>query len=64
MPTGFKTIIDLKLTNCGNTFRYLNELLIVTKGSKETHKDYIKYWNKRQKLSNIFTQIPKLRVNR
>ena len=31
--------IDLTLTNCKNTFAYLDDILIITKGSVEKHKE-------------------------
>ena len=38
MPTEFKKAIDLTLTNCSNTYAYLDDLLIVTKESIDIHK--------------------------
>ena len=38
MPEEFQKALDLTLTNCENTFAYLDDILIVTKGSKATNK--------------------------
>ena len=38
MPAEFQKAIDLTLTNCTNTYAYLNDILIVTKGSTELHQ--------------------------
>ena len=39
MPTDFQKAIDLTLTNCKNTYTYIDDILIITKGSIEKHKE-------------------------
>ena len=38
MPAEFQKAVDLTLTNCNNTYAYLDDILIVTKGTIETHR--------------------------
>ena len=38
MPAEFQKAIDLTLKNCTNTDAYLDDILIVTKGSLDVHK--------------------------
>ena len=40
--------MNLTLTNCNNTYAYLEDILIVTKGTIETH---------RQKLQTVLTKL-------
>ena len=39
MPAEFQKAIDLTITNCKNTYAYLDDILIITKGSIEKHKE-------------------------
>ena len=39
MLAEFQKAIELKLTNCTNTDAYLDDILIITKGSLELHKE-------------------------
>ena len=39
MPAELQKAIDLTLTNCKNTYAYQDDILIITKGSVEKHKD-------------------------
>ena len=39
MPADFQKAIDLTLTNCKNTYAYLDDILIITTESVEKHKD-------------------------
>ena len=48
MPEEFQKAVDLTLTNCNNTYAYLDDILIVTKGTIETH---------RQKLQTGLTKL-------
>ena len=48
MPAEFQKAVDLTLTNCDNTYAYLDDILIVTKGAIETH---------RQKLQTVLTKL-------
>ena len=42
MPAEFHKAIDLTLTNCTNTYAYLDDIMIVTKGSTEVHQQKLK----------------------
>ena len=47
MPAEFQKAIVLTLTNCKNLIENLDDILIVTKWSKQTHKELLKnVWNK------------------
>ena len=48
MAAEFQKAVDLTLTNCNNTSAYLDNILIVTKGTIETH---------RQKLQTVLTKL-------
>ena len=48
MPAEFQKALDLILTNCKNTYAYLDDIPIVTKGTIETH---------RQKLQTVLTKL-------
>ena len=48
MPAEFQKAVELTLTNCNNTYAYLDDILIVTKGTIETH---------RQKLQKVLTKL-------
>ena len=50
MPAEFQKAVDLTLTNCNNTYAYLDDILIVTKGTIETH---------RQKIQTALTKLDK-----
>ena len=50
MPAEFQKAIDLTLTNCANTYAYLDDILIVTKRSFELHN---------QKLQAVLTKLDK-----
>ena len=41
MPAEFQNAIDLTITNCENTFAYLDDILIVAKCSKEDHREHV-----------------------
>ena len=41
MPSEFQKAIDLTLTNCTNTYAYLDDILIVTKGSVEPYRQTV-----------------------
>ena len=38
LPAELQKAIELTLTNCSNSYTYLDDILIVTKGSIDTHK--------------------------
>ena len=42
MPAEFQKAVDLTLTNSTNTYAYLDDILIVTKGSTELHQQKLK----------------------
>ena len=48
MPAEFQNAVDLTLTNCNNTYAYLDDILILTKGTLETH---------RQKFQTVLTKL-------
>ena len=48
MPAEFQKAIDLTLTNCTNTYAYLDDILIVTKGWLDVHK---------QKLQSVLKKL-------
>ena len=39
MPAEFRKAVYLILTNCTNAYAYLDDILIITKGSLELHKE-------------------------
>ena len=41
-PAEFQKAVDLTLTNCTNTYAYLDDILVVTKGNKELHQQKLK----------------------
>ena len=48
MQAEFQQAVDPTLTNCNNTYAYLDDILIVMKGTLETH---------RQKLQTVLTKL-------
>ena len=48
MSVEFQKAVDLTVTNCNITYTYLDDILIVTKGTLETH---------RQKLQTVLTKL-------
>ena len=48
MPAEFQKAVDLTLTNCNKTYAYLDDILIATQGSIESH---------RQKLQTVLTKL-------
>ena len=48
MPAEFQNAVDLTLTNCNNTYAYLDDILILTKRTLETH---------RQKFQTVLTKL-------
>ena len=42
MLADFQKAIDLTITNCDNIIAYLDDILIVTVGSKEEHKKHLR----------------------
>ena len=48
MPAEFQKAFDLTLRNCTNSYAYLDNILNVTKGSEELH---------RQKLSGVLKEL-------
>ena len=50
MPAEFQKAIDITVTNCNNTYAYLDDILVVTKWSVVLH---------RQKLQAVLTKLDK-----
>ena len=48
MSAEFQKAVDLTLTSCNNTYAYLDDILIITKGTLESH---------RQKLQTVLTKL-------
>ena len=48
MPVEFQKAVELTLTNCNNTYTYLDDILTVKKGTIETH---------RQKIQTVLTKL-------
>ena len=48
MPAEFQKAVDVTLTHCSNTYTYLDDILIITKGTLESH---------RQKLQTVLTKL-------
>ena len=53
MPAEFQKAVDFTLTNCNNTYAYLDDTLIVTEGPIETH---------RQKLQTVLTKLDEVNL--
>ena len=59
MPAEFQKAIDLTLTNCTNTYAYLDDFLIVTKGSLDTHKQKLQSVLKKMDEENLAISLDK-----
>ena len=59
MPAEFQKAIDLTLTNCTNTYAYLDETLIVTKGSVELHRKNLQAILTKLDEENFAISLPK-----
>ena len=57
MPAEFQKAIDLILTNCTNTYAYLGDILIVTKGSLDTQKQKLQSVRKKLDEENLLGNI-------
>ena len=64
MPNEVQKTIDLILINCENTFAYLDDILIVTKGSKSTFQQLMYMVLSRLKFKKVsnFTGKRQIRV--
>ena len=51
--------MDLTLTNCNNTYAYLDDILIVTKGTIETHRQKLKTVLKKFDEENLAISVDK-----
>ena len=59
MPAKFQKAIDLILTNCTNTYAYLDDILIVTKGSLDVHKQKLQSVLKKLDEENLAISLDK-----
>ena len=59
MPAEFQKAIDLKLTNCKNTYAYLDDILIITKGTVEKHKDTLEKFIHKLDEENLAISLDK-----
>ena len=53
MPTEFQKAMDKELANLQNTYVFLDDILIVTKGTKEKHFEAVKQVLKRMDNTNV-----------
>ena len=59
MPAEFQNAIDLTLTNCTNTYAYLDDILIVTKRSLDLHKKKLQTVLKKLDEENLAISLDK-----
>ena len=59
MLAEFQKAIDLKLINCKNTYKCLDDILIITKGSVEKHKETLENVFHRLDEGNFATSLDK-----
>ena len=59
MPSKFQKAIDLTLTSCTNTYAYLDDILIVRKGSLDTHKRNLQSVLKKLEEENLAISLDK-----
>ena len=59
MPAEFQKAIDLTLTNCTKTYAYLDDILIATKRSLDTHKQKLQSVLKKQDEENLAISLDK-----
>ena len=59
MPAEFQKAIDLTLTNCTNTYAYMDDILIVTKGSLDVHKQKLESVLKKLDEQNLAISLDK-----
>ena len=59
MPAEFQKAIDLTLTNCTNTYAYLDNILIVKKRSTELHQQKLKAVLKKLDRENLAISLEK-----
>ena len=59
MPAEFQKAIDLTLTNCTNTYAYLADILIMTKGSLDVHKQKMQPVLKKLDEENLAISLDK-----
>ena len=53
MPTEFQKVMDKKLSNIGNTYVFLDDILIVTKGNRTVHCARVKQVLEKLDKANI-----------
>ena len=64
MPAEFQKAIDLTLTNCQNIYAYLDDILIVKKGSIDMHKQKLQAILERSDGENLAISLDKCRFAR
>ena len=59
MPVEFQIAMDYTLIGLKNTYYFLDDILIVSKGSEEEHKEYVRNCFKRLDEENLRIKLPK-----
>ena len=59
MPPKFQRAIQLTLTNCKITYAYLDDILVVTKGSTNVHRNTLRKFLQKLDEKNFATSIDK-----
>ena len=59
MPAEFQKAVDLTLTICNNTNAYLDDILIVTKGTLETHRQKLQTVLRKRNEKNLAISLDK-----
>ena len=62
MPAEFQKAVDLTLTNCTNTYAYLDDILVVTKGNKELHQQKMKAVLDKLDEENLAISLEKCKI--
>ena len=62
MPAHLQKAIELTLTNCTNTYAYLDDILMVTKGSLDTHKQKLQSGLKNRDEENLAITLDKYKL--
>ena len=63
MPAEFQKAIDLTLTNCTKTHACLDDILIVTKGSLDVHKQKLQLVLKKMDEENLAISLDKCNLH-
>ena len=62
MPIEFQKAIDSTLTNCKNTYAYLADILIFTKGSVDVHRNTLQKVLQNVDEENLAISIDKSKI--